>query len=325
LRTKIKQHIYILLALTGIVSSVHAQSDIPVRSLPSEIFVTVKKGQTDTIPWKWKYGGNGNLHLSQSSLKNWAAGGEDFSMALTTYVNAFLYHRKGKHSWDTNVDFNFGYVQTTSTGGRKNDDRIAGTTKYGIKLDSAGKINASFLLNGRSQFFDGRQYYSKDSSSLVSSFMSPAYAVISLGLDYKPKPELSIFASPLTTRLTVILNRKLARLGLYGLDPGHRYHFAPGAFATINYQKTLMKNVDFKSNMNLFSDYSENPQNVDLDMSNNLSFKINRFLSASYSLDLIYDDDVRLFGTSGDSPGLQVKSMIGIGFNMPFKTGYARM
>lgn len=325
MRTRIKQHIYILLAVTGIVSSVHAQSDIPVRSLPSEIFVTVKKGQTDTIPWKWKYGGNGNLNLSQSSLKNWAAGGEDFSMALTTYVNAFLYHRKGKHSWDTNVDFNFGYVQTTSTGGRKNDDRIAGTSKYGIKLDSAGKVNASFLLNGRSQFFDGRQYYTKDSSSLVSSFMSPAYAVISLGIDYKPKPELSIFASPLTTRLTVILNRKLARLGLYGLDPGHRYHFAPGAFATINYQKTLMKNVDFKANMNLFSDYSDNPQNVDLDMSNNLSFKINKFLSATYSLDLIYDDDVRLFGPTGDSPGLQVKSMIGIGFNMPFRTGYARM
>ena len=325
MRSNIKQHIFIILAITGFVSSLHAQDDIPVRSLPSEIFVTVKKGSTDTIPWKWKYGGSGSLNLAQSSLRNWAAGGEDFSMALTTYVNAFIYNRKGKHSWDTNVDFNFGYVQTTSNGGRKNDDRIAGTTKYGIKLDSAGKFNASFLLNGRSQFFDGRQYFTKDSSQLISSFMSPAYAVISLGLDYKPEKELSIFASPLTTRLTAILNRKLAALGLYGLEKGHRYHFAPGAFATINYQKDIMKNVNYKANVNLFSDYTDKPQNVDLDMSNNLSFKINRFLSATYSLDLIYDDDVRLFGPNGDSPGLQVKSMIGVGFNMPFKTGYARM
>lgn len=321
----IKQHIFLLLAMTGTAGYLHAQNDIPVRSLPSEIFVTIKKGATDTLPWKWKYGGSGNLHLSQSSLKNWAAGGEDFSMALTSHVNTFLYHRKGKHSWDTNVDFNFGYVQTTSTGGRKNDDRIAGTSKYGVRLDSAGKINASLLLNGRSQLFDGRQYFSKDSSSLVSSFMSPAYAVISLGLDYKPKDGLSIFASPLTTRLTVILNKQLAQLGLYGLDKGHRYHFAPGAFATINYQKDILKNVNYRAHLNLFSDYADKPQNVDLDMSNNLNFKINKFLSASYSLDLIYDDDVHLFGDKGDSPALQLKSMIGIGFNMTFKTGYARM
>ena len=155
--------------------------------------------------------------------------------------------------------------------------------------------------------------------------MSPAYAVISLGLDYKPQKELSIFASPLTTRLTVILNRQLAALGLYGLDKGHRYHYAPGAFATINYQKDIMKNVHYRANLNLFSDYTDKPQNVDMDMSNNVSFRINKFLSASYSLDLIYDDDVHLFGPNGDSPGLQVKSMIGVGFSMPFKTGYARM
>lgn len=314
-----------LMASFCFIAGLKAQDDIPVRSLPSEIFIQVKKGNADTLPWKWKYGGHGDLHLSQSSLKNWAAGGEDFAMAMTSYVNAFFYYRKGKHSWDTNIDFNFGYVQTTSTGGRKNDDRIAGTTKYGIRLDSAGKLNASFLLNGRSQFFDGRQYFTKDSSQLTSSFMSPAYAVISLGLDYKPMPELSIFASPLTTRLTVILKRSLAALGLYGLEKGHRYHFAPGAFATINYQKEVIKHVNYRASLNLFSDYSHNPLNVDLDMSNNLSFKINKFLSASYSLDLIYDDDVRLFGPFRDSPGLQVKSMIGIGFSMPFKTGYARM
>lgn len=325
MRTSYRKYLFIILAGTLIFSGLKAQDDIPVRSLPSEIFITVKKGSSDTIPWKWKYGGLGNLQLSQSSLKNWAAGGENFSMALTTYVNAFSYYRKGKHSWDSNVDFNFGYVQTTSNGGRKNDDRITGTTKYGYKLDSAGKLNASLLLSGRSQFFDGRQYFSKDSSQLVSSFMSPAYAVISFGLDYKPQNELSIFASPLTTRLTVILQRQLAALGLYGLEKGHRYHFAPGAFASINYQKDILKNVNYRANLNLFSDYSHKPENVDMDMSNNLNFKINKFLSATYSLDLIYDDDVKLFGPSGNSAGLQVKSMIGVGFSMPFRTGYARM
>jgi hypothetical protein len=31
-------------------------------------------------------------------------------------------------------------------------------------------------------------------------------------------------------------------------------------------------------------------------------------------LDLIYDDDVRIFGPDGKSPGLQTKSILGIGF-----------
>lgn len=297
--------------------------DIPVRSLPSEIFITVRKAAKDTIPWKWKRGGSGNLNLSQSALKNWAAGGDKFSLSISSYLNAFAYYRKGNHTWDTNLDFNFGYVQTTSSGARKNDDRIAGTTKYGRKLDSSGKLSASFLINGRSQLFDGRNYFTRDSSKLISSFLSPGYAVVSAGLDYQPDNALSIFASPFTTRLTVVLNKYLAEQNLYGIG-AHRYRFAPGAFASINYDKNVMKNIHYKANLNLFSDYTHNPEDVDMDMSNYLNFKINKFISASYSLDLIYDDDVRLFGPLGTSPGLQVKSMIGVGFSMPFKTGYTR-
>jgi hypothetical protein len=70
--------------------------------------------------------------------------------------------------------------------------------------------------------------------------------------------------------------------------------------------------------MDLFSNYLHNPRNVDMYMTNLFTFKINKFLSATYSLDLIYDDDVKLFGPKQDSPGLQLKSMIGIGFSMPF-------
>jgi hypothetical protein len=36
-------------------------------------------------------------------------------------------------------------------------------------------------------------------------------------------------------------------------------------------------------------------------------------LSATWNVDLIYDDDVRLFGPANTSPALQLKSLIGIG------------
>jgi hypothetical protein len=44
------------------------------------------------------------------------------------------------------------------------------------------------------------------------------------------------------------------------------------------------------------------------------TFKILKNLSATYNLDLIYDDKIRIFGPLKKSPGLQVKSIIGIGY-----------
>jgi hypothetical protein len=49
-------------------------------------------------------------------------------------------------------------------------------------------------------------------------------------------------------------------------------------------------------------------------MTNLFTFKINKNFSATYSLDLIYDDKIRIFGPLKKSPGLQTKSIIGIGY-----------
>ena len=49
-------------------------------------------------------------------------------------------------------------------------------------------------------------------------------------------------------------------------------------------------------------------------MTNMFTFKINKYFSASYNLDLIYDDKIKIFGPLKTSSGLQLKSVIGIGF-----------
>jgi len=53
-------------------------------------------------------------------------------------------------------------------------------------------------------------------------------------------------------------------------------------------------------------------------MSNTLNAKISKVISATWGVDLIYDDDVRLFGPTKTSPGLQVKSIVGIGLLVKF-------
>ena len=53
-------------------------------------------------------------------------------------------------------------------------------------------------------------------------------------------------------------------------------------------------------------------------MSNILNVKLSKVLSATWGVDLIYDDDVKLFGKNKTSPALQVKSLVGIGLLVKF-------
>jgi len=227
----------------------------------------------------------------------------------------FAFYKKQKHSWDNTFDFNIGYVNTTSLGSRKNDDRFDLLSKYGYALNP--KLNLSGLFNLRSQLFKGYTY-PDNIKTFSSAFMAPGYVVTSLGLDYKPNKNLSIFLSPVTARWVIVRDTALSNKGLYGVTPGKKSNLEFGAFATINYLKELNKFITYKSRLDLFSNYRNKPQNIDLFMSNILNAKLGKVLSVSWSLDFIYDDDVRLFGENQQSPALQIKSLVGLGFLLKF-------
>ncbi|HNP24523.1 MAG TPA: DUF3078 domain-containing protein [Panacibacter sp.] len=308
--------ILLLMILGSINILLKAQDNIPVKAIPTEIFRTVKKDPNDTLNWHWKRGGIVNVNFSQGTLSNWAAGGDNFTLAINSYTNYFLLNKGKHHTWDNSMDFNFGFIQTTSLGTRKNDDRFEVLSKYGFMLDTARKFYATGLFNFRTQFFDGNTY-NGDSAFLSSTFLSPAYLFFAAGFDYKPFKTTSIFFSPLTDRMTIVASKRLYEKGSYGVPPYQHSINQLGAFASINVYQKLFKNVTYKGKMDLFSDYVNNPQNVDMYFTNYFFFKINKFLSASYNLDMIYDDDVKIFGKNNSSPALQLKSLIGIGFSMP--------
>ncbi len=295
----------------------YAQVEMPVKEVPVEIFRNVKKDLTDTSSWTWKRSGMFNLNISQGTLSNWAAGGDNFSLAIVSYLNYYLLNRGPRYTWDNNIDFNFGYLNTTSQGGRKNDDRIDILSKYGYKIDTAKKFYLSGLFNIRTQLLNGYGYIG-DSAYLSSSFVSPMYLLLAAGFDYKPVTNFSLFLSPLTNRLTYVGKKSLSDKGVYGVPAGRHVVNQIGAFASLNYYDTIMKNIYYRGRLDLFTDYGHNPGNVDLFFTNYLVFNINKYMSATYGLDLIYDDDVKMFGKNNDSPALQVKSLIGIGFSIPF-------
>jgi hypothetical protein len=140
---------------------------------------------------------------------------------------------------------------------------------------------------------------------------------VSAGFDSKTSDKLSIFLSPLTARWTIVANNKLAAQGKYGVPKGKNSIQDIGLFATINHNNVIARNINYRGRLDLFSNYSNKPENIDVFMTNFFSFKINKYFSANYNLDLIYDDDVRLFGENKNSPGMQIKSMMGIGYTRP--------
>jgi hypothetical protein len=300
-----------ILLLPGLLSLIICfGQDETVKKLQSETAKAIKKDPSDTIPKTWKKGGLYSLNVSQGSLSNWAAGGDNFSLSINSILNLYAFYKKEKHSWDNSFDFNLGYINTTSLGNRKNDDRFDLLSKYGYAL--APKLNLAGLFNLRSQFFKGYTF-PNNVKTYASDFMAPGYILLSVGLDYKPTSNLSIFVSPTTARWVIVRDTALSNKGLYGVTPGEKSNFEFGAFATINYLKDISTNITYKGRLDLFSNYRRNPENIDLFMSNVLNVKLSKILSATWNVDLIYDDDVRLFGDSGTSPALQVKSLVGIG------------
>lgn len=289
--------------------------DKTVKNLQDESSKSIAKDAADTTQRVWKTGGSFSLNASQSSLSNWSAGGDNFSLALASYLNMHAFYKAGKRSWDNNLDMYFGYVNTTSLGARKNDDRVDLLSKYGYELNS--KLNVATLFNFRTQMLPGYTY-TDNNRDFTSSFLAPAYVLLSIGLDYHPVKGLSIFVSPFTSRWTIVKNDSLSAKGLYGVDTGRHSNNELGAYATINYVADINKTVSYKGRLDLFSNYKHNPQNVDLYMTNMFTVKLSRVLSATWSLDLIYDDDTKLFGPNKNSAGLQMKSTIGAGLLLKF-------
>ncbi|RYF90929.1 MAG: DUF3078 domain-containing protein [Chitinophagaceae bacterium] len=306
----------ILLALLLPVMESWAQ-DGTIKDLKKDAEKTIKKDASDTSNRNWKKGGLFNLNINQGSLSNWSAGGENFSFSLNAFLNAFAFYKKGKNSWDNILDLAYGVVKTTSLGSRKASDRIDFTSKYGYALSK--HLNLATLLNTRTQFARGFAYTKTaggdDTALVTSKTLMPAYVLLSLGVDYKPNDNFSLFFSPATARWVIVADDLLAPL--YGVAAGKNARHEVGAFASANYLQKIGENMNFKSKLDLFSNYKSNPENVDIFWTNVFTAKITRYINFSLNLDLIYDDDTQHV-KPGKGPAPQILQLMGIGFAYNF-------
>ena len=300
-----------------IVINIFAQ-DKTVQQLKDEANKTIAKDPKDTIPKVWKVGGLFNLNFNQAALSNWSAGGDNSAISLSTLLSAHAFYLKGKHSWDNTLDVAYGFINTTSLGTRKSDDRFDLLSKYGY--DIGKKWYISGLFDFRSQFSKGYSYPANAAKELTSDFLAPAYILLSPGLNYKPNNEFSFFISPATARWVIVKNDSLAYKAAYGVDSGKNSRFEFGAFASISYNKKISPSAVYTGRLDLFSNYLHNPQNISVYWTNILAVKVTKLLSMSITLNMIYDNDIKTVDKNGNAAGPkpQIQELFGIGLAYKF-------
>ncbi len=311
-----KKILFLPISLLVSISFLSAQ-DPSVKDLKDAASKTIAKDIKDTVHKTWKLGGLFNLNINQGSLSNWSSGGDKFSFSLNSYLNVFAFYKKDKHAWDNCLDLAFGIVNTTSLGSRKASDRIDLLSKYGYAISP--KWNTSVLFNARTQFAEGFAYSKTaaglDTSAVISKAFSPAFVLLSVGFDYKPNDHFSLFLSPLTERWVIVTDAALA--ANFGVLPGKKSKNELGAFVSANYMANLGANIVYKSKMDLFSNYKNNPQNIDIFWTNVLTAKLTKFINFSFNVDMIYDNDTKnINATKGPAP--QWLQLMGVGFAYNF-------
>lgn len=63
-----------------------------------------------------------------------------------------------------------------------------------------------------------------------------------------------------------------------------------------------MKIISYNGRLDLISNYEHNPQNLDITMNNMFTAKVSKIITASLGLNLVYDDDLKIFGPNHGSP-----------------------
>ncbi len=263
----------------------------------------------------WHTGGSGNLTFSQVALYQWSAGGEP-SLSGVALFNLYVNHFTLTSSWRNTLDLGYG-LNRQGEMTRKSNDKIEFTSQYGLKASE--KWEYSGLLNFRTQFANGYQYFGDTARSRISDFFAPAYLTASLGMNYHPDKHLSVFLSPVALKLTFVMDDSLSAEGQFGVDPGKQFRAEFGGYVKVGYDIEVAKNVTLASKIDFFSNYLDHPQNIDINFEILLDMKVNEFLSATVSTNGIYDDDIELIRKDGTmGPGWQIKEVLGVGLSYKF-------
>lgn len=254
----------------------------------------------------WTTGGLLNINFSQVALSNWAPGGES-SYSIAGNFAGYANYAKDRIRWDNSLLLSYALQNTSSNGLRKTDDQIDLTSKFGYRMSGTSKWYYSALFNFKSQFAYGYSY--PNDSNYISKFMSPAFAVTSIGATWRPTDYFEVLLSPVASKLTIVRDQDLADLGSFGVEgadldtagniipgTGKNIRSELGAYINARFRKEIMTNVTLASRLELFNNYTDedkdNRTKIDVNWETGLFMKVNKYITASLVFQVVYDANV---------------------------------
>lgn len=242
--------------------------------------------------------------VNQSSFENWIAGGIS-NVSGTLGLNYDFNYQKNDWTWENKLIANFGLTKIKNQDTQKSSDLLEWNSVVGKK--AKGYWYYSMFLNFKTQFADDLD---KDTKG-PTQFLSPGYFQFGPGMLWKKSDNFKVNIAPATSRLIVVdKNLTEPNEAYFGVEQGKSTRYELGASIGAYYKFNVMENISMENILNLYSNYLEDPQNVDLDYTMNMIMKINKFISANLSYQTIYDDNA--------FRGLQTRQVFGIGINYIF-------
>ena len=267
----------------------------------------------DTTNMGWKRGGNFVLLFNQSAFNNEWLGGGTSSIAGNAGLNYDFNYKTPELIWDNKFIAAYGINKLKGQETTKSDDRLEFTSLLGKK--AKGYWFYSGFLNFRTQMDAGFVKVTDPVTSETvfiknSHFMSPAYLQAGPGMLWKKSDNLKVNIAPATSRL-IYVHKHFTEFGAaFGVEQGESTRFEFGAALNGYYKFNIMENVSMENILNLYSNYLDKPQNVDIDYQMNLVMKINKYISTNVAFQAIYDDNA--------IGAFQIREVFGLGFNYGF-------
>ena len=258
---------------------------------------------------RWTKGGNASLMFSQAAFNHdWTGGGTNNVAASLAVSYAFNY-KKDKWAWDNNVFVDYGITKLEGDDySRKTTDRFEVNSVLGYQLNNP-QWYYSFFLNFKTQMTDGYKYESTG-RTLINQMLSPGYLQFGPGILWKKSDNLKVNLAPATSKITTAKSRWTETGPFYGVEQGKNIRYELGFYLNGYAKFSVMDNVSFENILSLYSNYLDKPQNVDLDYTANIVMTINKYLSANFTFQAIYDDDA--------AKAFQIREVLGLGVNYKF-------
>lgn len=270
----------------------------------------------------WDVGGTTSINLTQTALSNWNAGGQN-SIALNGLVSLYANHRADKSTWENTLDIGYGILRQGRRPAiwQKTDDKLDLMSKYGRK--ASGNWYYAGLANFKTQMAPGYNY--PNDSVVISKFMAPGYLLGALGMEYNRNGKFTAFIAPLTSKTTFVMEPTLSAAGAFGVNPGESIRNEFGGYVRIFYKNDIMENIKLQTKLDLFTNYLDRPQNIDVNWEMLISMKVNKYITVALSTQLIYDHDIKInVDNNGDGvtdavgPRTQFKEILGVGLAYSF-------